>query len=162
MSPLPTRRRLLTGVGGVLALGAIGSTVYHGYTGPVTLVIENYVRERLQIEVGISRDSSPVHEATYEISAFTPTDDRDASGSGRIEEQFADSVTRGTTYTVEASTGTNDLAPVEGETYQVTCTGYADIERSNGTEKRLMDKISLSISSDAGVQLDGPYCGSVW
>jgi hypothetical protein len=162
--PRLTRRRLLAGLGGAAGLGVVGATVYHAYTGPVTLAVENYVRERLSLDTRISHDSSVVHEATYELPAFAPTDQPDTSGTGRVKEQVVDHAVRGTTYTVEASTETRALTPGADDTYRVTCTGYADIERPDGTEKRLADRISLSVrpSPEAGISLGGPYCESVW
>jgi hypothetical protein len=165
MSPPPTRRQLLTGLGGAIALGTVASTGYHAYTGPVRLVVENYVREPLTADVRITNDDSLVHAATYDLPAFAPTDDRDTVGSGRVEQQIVNRAIRGTVYTVEASTGRHDgVAPNEDETYRVTCTGYTDAERSDGSEKRLTDAISLAIypADGAGIQLDGPSCGSLW
>jgi hypothetical protein len=165
MSPPPTRRQLLTGLGGALGLGAVASTVYHAYTGAVRLVVENYVREPLTADVRITHNGSLVHEATYDLPAFDPTDDPDTVGTGRAEEQVVDRAIHGTVYTIEASTESHDgLAPDEGDTYRVTCTGYTDLLRADGDEKRLTDRISLAIhpADGSGITLDGPACTSVW
>ena len=165
MSPPPTRRQLLTGLGGALGLGAVGSTVYHAYTGPLTLVVENYFHEPLTLSVRIKRDESLVHEATYDLPAFTPTDDPDTSGTGRVKEQIIDSTIRGTIYTVEASTEVHDgLGPREDKTYRVTCTGYTDFHQPDGGEKRVADRLFVAASPepDYGITLGRNYCGNVW
>jgi hypothetical protein len=165
VGPLPTRRQFLAGLGCAVGLGAVAATLSHAYTGPVTLVIDNDVREPLTVDVRVARDSSLVHRAAYEMPAFTPTDDPDTPGTGRVEDRIVDRAVHGTVYTVEASTDVHDgLPPGEDGTYRVTCTGYTDRSRPDGSEKRLTDRISLAIhlETGAGISLDGPSCGGAW
>ena len=165
MSPPLTRRQLLAGVAGTLSLGVGGATVYHAYTGPVQLVIENFVRDPLTVAVRINQDSSLMHETAYEVPAFMPTDDEATSGAGRVEAQITERTVHGTVYTVNASTDRHDgLSAADDNTYRTTCTGYTDFPAPDGSQKRLTDAITLTINpaSGAGIVLDGPACGSPW
>lgn len=171
----PTRRQFLAGLGSVTGLGAVGSVAYHTYTGPVDLTIvnyERYPRSPFTVDVQVSGTDGVVAAETYDVPAPTPVEYYSEGSSeipssrggeaGIVRDRLIDRATRGTTYTVRASTadGTYTLDEAGENTATVTCTGYVNL-----SEERMMDELLLEFpapSSVGGIGLGSNYCGSLW
>lgn len=172
MVPSPTRRQFLAGLSGVTGLGAVGAVAYHTYTGPVALTILNFERSQFTVDVQVSGPDGVVVDKTYDVPASEPVE-YDSEGSseiassrggdaGIVRDRIIDHATRGTTYSVRASTadGTYTLDEAGDNTATVTCTGYV-----NMSEGRMMDELLLEFpasSSVGGIGLYPNYCGGLW
>lgn len=172
MVPSPTRRQFLAGLGSVTGLGAVGSVAYHTYTGPVGLTILNFERSQFTVDVQVSGPDGVVAAETYDVPASAPVEHYSEGSSeipssrggeaGIVRDRIINRATRGTTYTVRASTadGTYTLDEAGENTATVTCTGYV-----NMSEERMRDELLLEFpasSSVGGIGLYPNYCGSLW
>lgn len=171
MGPPPSRRQFLAGLGGAVGLGAVGSTAYHAYTGPVDLVVANSLDSTVELAVRLSRDEEMVHRATYDVPARTSREyDRESpseipvaerNGSpGLLRDRMVETATRGTTYEFDAWTDGYGVNPNDEDTFTVTCTGY--VEMSDGP---LTDELLLFVPREPrerGMLLDNSHCGSLY
>ena len=154
MSMQLTRRQLLNSSGIVGLVSVVGGLLYHSYTGPLDLEVQNFTNSNTKVEIYLSYDGEPVLDQVFQVPPRTD------SGPGNvIEKNVLSDVVRGTNYTLAVSLPNQTVDSVK-ETHKLTCTGFSEIEG-----ERLSDRVGVDImgvSSPTRIVTDTSYCSSVF
>jgi hypothetical protein len=154
MDARTSRRRFLSLSGIAGLIGVTGGTLFHTYTGPVDLVVQNCTTSTVAAELSIEKGGQEMADLTVELPPRT------TDGPGRItKDTIVDNAVRGTDYTLAIRLPNYAVDAVKND-YTVTCTGFSEIG-----SQRISDRVGVDLvgqTSPERIVVDTSYCGGVF